>query len=221
MTTIGVVIPVGPMRIFTELLVPTLRALRAQTHLPAHVVIVDDMAGIAERAPSVPGLVELLADDHVFVHRTPWQLGAAASLNVGIALSEADVAVLVAPGDLLQPGAVRALELAEGDGGSWWWFSAKPLRGFRDAEVRMATLEGPEWTPAAVRRDLWKFHGGFPVCFPQDDPQRALLLKVLADEPQNVHRVPDDAAYGQHWHRDMVMWWLRPEALAEWGRFGP
>lgn len=213
MTNIGVVIPVGPTRPYVEALDLSLYSMRSQTRQPDHIILVDDMAGIQEAAPRVNGLAEKLAWDRVFVYRPAWQIGVVSALNAGMTLmqDEADVVLILPPGDSLLPHGLEALEAAivGRERTDWWWFPPDRLGGQSVAVVQHLT---------------WRRHGGFRPVADNIDPLSSLMAAVTRDSHGVVGIVPDDPTYGPHLlpaRPTEKAWWQWPLGHFDWGRYGP
>lgn len=145
--TVGIVIRFGPNPPW-QIGRQAIEAAVRQTHRPDVVMVIDDMAGIAEHQVFDPQLSTVLAEPEVFVWRAPWMLGVWGAFNVGHALAGTDVSLLLLAGDVLQPGALARVEGAVPQAGLLWIEGAAPDVGV---------------TPRApvVTRDLWMQTGGF------------------------------------------------------------
>lgn len=226
---ITVVIPVGPRAEDCTYLAECLASVDAQTMQP-HILIVDDMHGWYDQSPACA-----INNTIVTPVENPWNLGVAASFNIGVALAPTEHVLLLGADDLLQPHAIelaqRAIEARPTEQAYYWY-------DIRYMDDRPEPLQGQPCGAAVVTKALWRATGGFPVesAIGRSDVMLVGLLMGHPDvgtlipvgswegEPQYWVRVHD----GQHtasrgpWVRALeeaanAYWatWRKPE----WGRY--
>ena len=149
---ITVVIPVGPRAEDCAYLVECLASVPEGTP----VMVVDDMheVGCHDQCAAVVYRKDLEW------HHNPWNLGVAASFNVGVALAPTEHVLLLGADDVLQPDAIeRAQAAIEANPyeQAYYWYHVRYL------DDRPEPLQAQPCGAAVVTKALWRATGGFPV----------------------------------------------------------
>lgn len=152
---IAVIVPVGPRDYHREYLPEFVRSVEQQTMTPAEVVFIDDGGGLLEGTSRLEAPTVGTCKTHIIRNR--WNLGVAASMNVGIGSTSYDLAIMACADDMLLP---RCVELC------WkaWEREKNPL-GYYFFGLRYSGTGEEQNTPcgaAMVTRELWRRSGGFP-----------------------------------------------------------
>lgn len=153
-TSISVVIPVGPRASDAQWLAECLASVEAQTVPAAAVVIVDDMHGAGIVISPWPLTCSAQ------IERNHWNLGVAASFNVGVALAPTEHVLLLGSDDWLEPDAIeRAQATIEANpiGQGYFWYHV------RYSDDRPERDQAQPCGAAVVTKALFKATGGFPV----------------------------------------------------------
>jgi glycosyltransferase involved in cell wall biosynthesis len=191
---IAIVVPVGPYERHRTHLPELVQSIENQTMPPGEVIFVDDgggtIAGTDRLLPPTVGTVQTR------LVRNRWNLGVAASMNVGIGSAVEDLMIMACADDLLLP---RCVELC------WaaWTREKEPL-GYYYLGLRYSNGEEQNTAcgAAMVTRALWKYTGGFfNVRGGADD--HVFLSALLGATQRKVSRakilrVSDEVVY---WYR--------------------
>lgn len=169
MTSVGVVIPIGPSGNACEYLSQLVESLHAQTREIDEIVIVDDMHGSHFLTPydeqfntntcsNLYMLFHLAA--HPFmrfvVEESKWRLGIPAAFNMGIGASKSDLVIMLGADDWLEPQAVEKL-VEE-------YERQNRLDAYYSFTIKYSDTDEVQDEPcncAAVTKGLWKLTGGF------------------------------------------------------------
>lgn len=145
MTSVTVVIPVGPYDSNKRWLEEAIDSVRTQTESVEEILLIDDMAHLEEQA------------DDITVWKSPWLMGVPQAFNFGIALAKNELIVMLGSDDKLEPEAIKILkqefELQQ-KMDAYYSFTIK----YSDDE----SLQDQPNNCAAVTKGLWKLTGGFP-----------------------------------------------------------
>lgn len=169
MTSVGVVIPIGPSRNACEYLPQLAESLHAQTRPLDEIVIVDDMHGSSflpayDQPFNINACTNLYtlfrASSHPYmrfvVEESKWRLGIPAAFNMGIGLSKSDLVIMLGADDWLEPQAVEKLVEEYERQNRLDAYYAFTIRYSDTGEV-----QDEPCNCAAVTRGLWKLTGGF------------------------------------------------------------
>lgn len=153
---ISVIIPVGPSDENTlPWLIGLIGSIRAQTSPPDEIVIVDDAAHISSDFE----YVWFKHNYDVTIIRNDWNLGEAASRNIGIARARNEWVFQASHDDLLLPRCLeqcwKARENARNDRGYYW---VTVSRGATDE------VQADPGCHALFSKGLWRYLGGYPLC---------------------------------------------------------
>ena len=225
---ITVLIPVGPWPWSTRWLPECLQSVLAQTRQADEILLVDDMAGLDERAFGL--------DERTFcrIWRAPWRLGVAGAFNAGVAMAAHDLIIMLGADDRLMP---QALELCE----KAYQIRRRDALGYYHMDVEYSDGEQQNLPchAAMVTKALWRHTGGFPPESGIGAPDAAFISVMLAhyggaghlyrvESPEPLYWVRrhryQDTAMRQVYQRSILevrdiltSTWQRPK----WGRFVP
>lgn len=104
MTSVSIVIPVGPSPDACAYLDEAVTSLHSQTHQSFEVVAVDDMHEIGGHIGC-----RMLAYDLDTCYRTRWRTGVPGAFNIGISVASNDLIIMLGADDWLEPEAVERL----------------------------------------------------------------------------------------------------------------
>jgi len=185
-TTIGVVIPVGPEEHHKTWLDECLESVQQQTHKAHRIVVVDDMAALD---------TAILNQYRVTHWKAPWRLGVAGAFNVGVAVAHqngCDLALMLGADDRIEPECLAALARTyehEGGRDGYYWLNLAYSDGREQALPCNA---------AAVTPGLWRRTGGFPPQAGVGAPDAILINLMLQKFPKMLIGVGGGVYY---WHR--------------------
>lgn len=233
MRGISVVVPVGPEQHHRRYLEECLLSVERQSVLPNEILLVDDMAGMADiHSNGFP----------IRTWRAPWRLGVSAAFNCGVALAEQELVLMLGADDWLEPECVeeclsRYEEIEDPLG--YYSLTVK----YHAGEGGVIPLEkdlpdGIQTAPcgaAMVTKTLWVHTGGFPyeaatssdgafISILMTHPKAGKLIPVQEGIPLYNYRVwegTDTRAHGR-WNvpimatRNLLAQeWKQPQ----WGRY--
>lgn len=171
---ITVVVPVGPSKNACMFLPETLASIANQTMKPSHVLVVDDMHGLSENHCAF-GSHKI---DNFGIWRSPWRLGVAHAFNVGVALAETRLVVMIGADDTFEPTAIER---------AWnTWQASRHEDAYYYFGVRYMDTDEIQTVPcgeAMVTKGLWDITGGFPVESAVGAPDAALISIMLVYMP--------------------------------------
>lgn len=164
---ITVVIPVGPRASDCQWLEACLDSVDSEQSVkPAHILFVDDMHTVMAGGTghdcfmALPWGHDLVSVVPYSVHRNPWNLGVAASFNVGVALAPTEHVLLLGSDDWLEPDAIERAQAAieaRRIEQAYYWFHV------RYSDDRPERDQAQPCGAAVVTKALWRATGGFPV----------------------------------------------------------
>lgn len=200
MTTISVVIPVGPAEHHARWLDECLASVAEQTVRPDSIVIVDDMHGRdlsarCERFEAASGIPMT----GLF---PTWHLGVGSAFNFGVAhalmQAEHDLALMLGADDRLEPRVVeRVVATYERHAGrtGYYWCETE----YESGEQQRLACNNAAMTPGFLVQT-----GGLPVEAAVGGMDAALISAMLAHNPGSLVHVPgeDGARYWSRQHAD-------------------
>lgn len=183
---ITVVIPVGPAAIYRPFLQECLDSMKAQTHKPSEVLLVDDMAHLDRWDLDTSGL-------NVRVHVNPWLAGCPCSLNFGVALAKNELAITMGSDDKLLPWAIEDCENA-------WKRTRDPLGYYwLDVVYDDGEEQAVPCGAAMVSKSLWRATGGYNPKSAIGANDSMLLDTMSVNKIGNLRRV--ESAKPPYWNR--------------------
>lgn len=185
-TTIAVVVPVGPRGYHAQWLDECMASIMEQTRLPDQIVVVDDMQGLD---PDVipAGLLPITA-----IYRPPWLLGVGSAFNHGCAVAfqeGAHLALMLGGDDRLGPGLLAALEATysrEGHRDGYYWHDTH----YQDGKAQRLPCNN-----ATMTKGFMDETGGLPVEAAAGGMDAALISAMLVHRPNYLIHVDGDGAY--------------------------
>lgn len=181
---ITVVIPVGPRAEDCAYLVECIESVRAQT-VNCELRLIDDMHGIGqhEECRKATGAYSILENY--------WNLGVAASFNVGVSDAPTEHVLLLGADDWLEPDAIACAQVAiEANpiGQAYYWF------GVRYNDDRPEVDQYQPCGAAVVTKALWRATGGFPVeaAVGRSDVMLVGMLAGLRPDLGTLVHIPDN-----------------------------
>jgi glycosyltransferase involved in cell wall biosynthesis len=210
---ITVVIPVGPDPIYRKYLNEAILSVRAQTHMPDEILLIDDQAGLDYKTlpeifapwdigrdhPEPPSMECYTLDSPgrqlaLRVWQTPWLSGVAHSFNFGVALAANDLVFMMGSDDRLEPhcleDCVAAYE-ASGKRPGYYWVDVQYSDGPQQALACNAAM---------VHKAMWRSSGGFPV-ESAVGPCDTMLLSILLAHPEAGTLIHVKSATPPYWYR--------------------
>lgn len=163
---ITVAIPVGPSPANQQWLPEAIESCKAQTHPPAEILLIDDMAGI-ERC-----------DCRVW--KAPWLLGVGAAFNMGVALAKTELVFMLGSDDTLDPKCLEqcAKTYEKNDrADAYYWTSLH----YMDGEDQTLPCNA-----AMVTKGFWRKTGGFPPETGSGAPDAALISMLMTKMPGSL-----------------------------------
>ena len=180
---ITVVIPVGPAPEACAYLGECIASVLPQW--PVCIIIVDDMHGFGTH-PSC-GKPRLQVEERFnIVHRNAWNLGVAASFNVGVALAPTEHVLMLGADDWLEADAIAmasaAIE-ARNIEQAYYYYRV------RYSDDRPERDQDQPCNAAVVTKALWRATGGFPVESAAGRPD-VMFIGMLMGHPELGTLVP-------------------------------
>lgn len=205
-TPITVVIPVGPEPHHRQYLDEAMGSLLAQTHAPAEVLLIDDMAGLDSELYDEEGL-DLRGAFPLRTWRAPWRLGVAQAFNAGVALATYPLVMMMGADDQLKPDCLEQIARVYNaneryDG--YYWVGVEYSDGREDQFLPC--------NAAAVTQGLWRMCGGFPVESGSGAPDAALISILMVHLPSTLVGVGVDRK---------PLYWYRVHEESETANAGP
>lgn len=181
----------GPFQGNRQWLYEAINSALDQTYPIAHLVIIDDMAGLKDY--DVP-----LANTTLW--HSPWRLGVAAAFNIGVALSPTNCVFMLGSDDTLEQTCIANC--------AWKYEHVqRPDYTYFFVGVRYSDGREDQYAPchaAMVTQTLWRHSGGFPpesgvgtsdanfISVLMANPDAGHLVCVNAHSPLYNYRVHDD-----------------------------
>lgn len=189
MSCVSVIIPVGPEAHHTDFLKECLESVAQQTHPPADVLLIDDMADLppAELGP-------IISLPQLRVWRAPWHLGVASVFNCGVALAKTDLVFMLGADDKLMPNCLeKCVEayLREGKIDAYYNVGVAHSDGREDQYIACHA--------AMVTKGLWQKTGGFPPESVVGAADTMFLSILIANQPAPIILV--DRTEPLYWYR--------------------
>jgi len=183
---ITVVIPVGPAPEACAYLPAAIESLAAQTVKSAHVLLVDDMHNLGWHGDCTDALESWPPNGSPDVHRNAWNLGVAASFNVGVALAPTEHVLMLGADDWLEPDAIALAQraIAERRIEQAYYFYR-----VRYSDDRPERDQDQPCNAAVVTKALWRATGGFPVESAAGRPD-VMFIGMLMGHPELGTLVP-------------------------------
>ena len=170
MEPITVAIPVGPSSANKQWLLDAIASCRGQTHPPAEILLIDDMADLSDvyLGPSCK------------VWKSPWLLGVASAFNMGVALASTELVFMLGSDDTLEPKClemcVRTYEKND-RADAYYWTSLHYMDGEDQALPCNAAM---------VTKGFWRKTGGFPPETASGAPDAALISMLMVKMPGSL-----------------------------------
>lgn len=180
---ITVVVPVGPSPDACAYLGECIVSVVAQN---TGLLLVDDMHGLGWHGDCTDALESWPPNGAPKVHRNAWNLGVAASFNVGVAMAPTEHVLLLGADDYLEPDAIAAAQRAIE---AHPYTSAYYYFGVRYLDDRPNPLQTAACGAAVVTKGLWRETGGFPVESAVGRPD-TMLVGLLMSRPDVGALVP-------------------------------
>lgn len=185
MTSIAVVIPVGPEEHHARWLGECIASVAAQSRPPDRIVMVDDMHGglLAQHLMDTG----LPFPEAVTLWRPPWRLGVASAFNCGVALAHqagCDLALMLGADDLLEPRVLERVVQRYETGGrldGYYWC---------DVIYQSGEEQGVPCNNAAVTAGFMRYTGGLPIEASSGAMDAALISALLVHNPDLLMHVP-------------------------------
>lgn len=190
MTSVGVVIPVGPREHHARYLAEAMASIESQTRPPDHVEIVDDMHGFAVAGDALGvDLTErvLFSSLTAELYRPPWHLGVAGAFNHGVARAfdhGCDIAIMLGADDKLEAGLIERLVQkfeSERKRDGFYWFEVQ----YENGEQQRLPCNAAAVTPGFMRAT-----GGLPIEASLGGMDAALISAMLVHDPESLIHVP-------------------------------
>jgi glycosyltransferase involved in cell wall biosynthesis len=186
MTSIGVVIPVGPKLHHQAFLNELLQSVLRQSRRPDEICIVDDMAVDLRGRLDLDHLSHQYPGIRFRVVENPWLLGVGNSFNVGVARCDTDAVFMTGADDILLP---ECLEAAAATFERHMGKDAYYYAGIRYMDT--GELQTLPCNAALVTRGFWRLTGGFPLEAAVGAPDCALISILLAHHPDWLIPIDD------------------------------
>lgn len=175
---ITVVIPVGPDPDACRYLPEAIASVEAQT-IETGILLVDDMHGVGRHADGCGApMIDVERIDYVISNH--WNLGVAASFNVGVACARTEHVLMLGADDWLEPDAIACAERAIREHPiqqAYYWFRV------RYNDDRPERDQAQPCNAAVVTKALWRASGGFPVESAIGRPD-VMLVGMLMGHPE-------------------------------------
>lgn len=202
---ISIIIPVGSNPKYFEFLPECLDSVLEQWQVGDEIVLIDDAAGVFNGLAQQGVLHKYYGDMRIRMYENPWNLGCAASWNVGQAISRNEHNILMGSDDRLLPGCLNACREIIND----------PLHdAFGWYNFTCVDSEGTEYNwynnAAMITKNLWRATGGFVPESGIGAPDALLLSCLIAHGSQHLHKIKDGTP----------LYWVRKWQGQETGRTG-
>jgi len=165
---ITTVIPIGPFEANFRWFDECVKSVRTQLGPRDNILIIDD-----HTKHPLEQYRSLTTD----VYRNPWRLGIAASFNIGVALAQHNLVVMLGSDDYLLPNALEACKRTythHKDDTAYYWM---PIV-YSDGEEQALPCHA-----AMVTKGLWNHTGGFAPETSIGAPDAALISILMGNGP--------------------------------------
>lgn len=190
LSPITVIIPVGPKPIYKKWFSDAFNSAFNQTYKPDEIFILDDQALLETKYPLQDLLIDYLGNDYtttillngkiiykapdkpsISIWKSPWLLGVSTIFNIGVALSENNMVMMMGSDDILNKHCLEHVAKAYMKHNIEGWYNVT-------CEFADGALQDLPNHAAAVTQKLWKDTGGFPPSAAVGAPD-ALLLSIM------------------------------------------
>lgn len=185
---ITVVVPVGPHHMYKKWLNSCLFSIERQSVPANQVIIVDDMANLNSRdyqSYNVP----------LRITKNPWLLGPYASWNIGVALSQTNMVLLMGSDDMIYEDCIERVQKT--------YRKVGDVAGFYNltCDIGQSHEKSTALNNAAVvTKNLWRLTGGFPLTANLGGGDALLISIMMVHMPEHLHQVDEGEA--TYWVRE-------------------
>lgn len=151
MTSITVVIPVGPYEGNKRWLIDAVASVEDQVKTPYEILFINDGAWSRDEVPPWTNISHR-------VYTPPWRLGVGHAFNFGVGLSHTECVFMMGSDDLIHRNCLmecaRSYEQSGGRDGYYW----VPVQYMDDGHIQREPCNA-----AMVTKRFWNMTGGFPI----------------------------------------------------------